>query len=247
MKTVMLNFSPKKTQGNSGYFLRLFRRIPFEHISGAGNYNLIYEKIKEADAIVVAFPLYMDAMPSHMLRFLKGLEEYAEHFPFSGKLYAIVNNGFYEGEQCEPALDMLQMFCMRTGIVWGGGLGIGGGEMLGTIKAIPAASGIVTGIMAAYQLATMLMRGTFDFSFWLSHIPWGWFIGGFIVYLMFSGGMLRQIVHMKYAVNRGEVFGNAYTHPTCCPRFFFVLLANMRWIIMAAINGTAFWKMRKRT
>lgn len=246
MKTVVLNFSPKRKQSNSGYFLKLLGVQAVEHISGIGNFQNIYKRIEDADVIVVAFPLYVDAIPSHMLAFFKELEENLKNLPVSGKLYGIANNGFYEGEQCQAALDMLRIFCMRTGLTWGGGIGIGGGEMLRAIKVIPAVSGVITGIMAIYQFIQMIVHNKFQFASWLTNIPWIWFLEGLTVYMLFSAGMLFQLFRMKAAIRKKVKYRNVYTHPTCCPRFLFEIFANMFWILLAAANGTGVWKLTKR-
>ena len=42
-------------------------------------------------------------------------------------IYGIVNCGFYEGEQAELSLKLLQNWSLKAGFVWSGGVGIGGG------------------------------------------------------------------------------------------------------------------------
>lgn len=246
MNMVMLNFSPKGEKSNSEYFLKLFSRQQTENISGMGNVQSVFDKIKDADVIVAAFPLYVDGLPSHMLAFLQGLEEYAKDKPLSGRCYGIVNNGFYEGEQCKPALDILHVFCIRTGLDWGGGIGIGGGEMLGSIRWLPLVSGAMTGLMSVYQMVFMIAADRFHVTQWIAGIPWRWFFSGVIMWLLFSGGMLLRMLQMKAAVRKGNMFLDVYTHPTFCPRFLFVIFADVFWVISAARNRTGFWNLRKR-
>ena len=50
-------------------------------------------------------------------------------------VYAIVNCGFYEGEQAALALKILENWCAKAGFVWGGGLGMGGGGAIPTLAA----------------------------------------------------------------------------------------------------------------
>ena len=38
-----------------------------------------------------------------------------------------MNCGFYEGIQAEFALDILRNWSLKTGLIWSGGIGIGGG------------------------------------------------------------------------------------------------------------------------
>ena len=42
-------------------------------------------------------------------------------------VYGIVNCGFYEGIQAEYSLKILQNWCLKTGFIWSGGIGVGGG------------------------------------------------------------------------------------------------------------------------
>ena len=38
-----------------------------------------------------------------------------------------MNCGFYEGIQAEYSLKILQNWCLKTGFIWSGGIGVGGG------------------------------------------------------------------------------------------------------------------------
>ena len=42
-------------------------------------------------------------------------------------IYGIVNCGFYLGIQAKTALEILKNWCAKTGLVYGGGIGVGGG------------------------------------------------------------------------------------------------------------------------
>lgn len=48
--------------------------------------------------------------------------------------FALINCGFYEGHQASLALEMMKNWCVNTGILWGQGIGIGGGGMLASRK-----------------------------------------------------------------------------------------------------------------
>jgi hypothetical protein len=92
--------------------------------------------------MVMVFPLYVDSIPSNVLGILLELEEFAK-----GKnvkdlvLYAIINNGFYEGSQTHIASEIVQNWCEHTGIRFGGGIGQGAGEMIGATKNRPTSKG----------------------------------------------------------------------------------------------------------
>ena len=84
------------------------------------------EALSNADAWIVAFPLYVDGVPGHLLYALRELEKAGLTNP-NRHIYGICNCGFYEGAQNEPALDVLKNWAVKCGYVWGGAVGFGGG------------------------------------------------------------------------------------------------------------------------
>ena len=84
------------------------------------------EELGRSDVWLFAFPLYLDAVPGHLLSCLVQLEKLRPVCP-EVRVYAIVNCGFYEGIQTQTAMEVLSNWCARAGFVWGGGVGVGGG------------------------------------------------------------------------------------------------------------------------
>ncbi len=147
MKIALINASPKAKGSTSGTLLEdLKNRIgqraeitePVCH--GASLPKGTPEALQSADAWVFAFPLYVDGIPSHLLSCLIQLEEAGLGDP-NVRIYGIVNCGFYEGKQGEPALEVLQNWCARTGFLWGGGVGVGGGGGLAMMPKTPPGQG----------------------------------------------------------------------------------------------------------
>ena len=103
MKTVFINGSPKKRFCASAYFLFLQRlfvggqkvtlklRTPADH-------EPILKELDDAQAVVFALPLYVDGIPSHVLRFLERMEVYCKEKGLRLCVYCIANNGFIEGK-----------------------------------------------------------------------------------------------------------------------------------------------------
>ena len=56
-------------------------------------------------------------------------------------IYTIINNGFYEEKQTNIAFEIMENWCRRSGVVFGGGIGQGAGEMIGATKNIPLCKG----------------------------------------------------------------------------------------------------------
>ena len=145
MKIALINGSPKAGKSNSGWFLE-----KLEEYLNKGHeidrYNVVKKGITDCralyqmDAIVFAFPLYIDAIPSHLFRMMAEMEKSAngEKAPF---VYTIVNNGFYEGKQNRIALDIIKNWCARAGLRYGQGIGQGAGEMMGFVDTVPLGHG----------------------------------------------------------------------------------------------------------
>ncbi len=138
MKTALINGSPKVKFSASGTLLEDLKPylgektdvMEFGFHTGAVTEEEA-ESLNQADAIVFSFPLYVDGVPGHLLSCLGDLEEASlKNINREIRIYGIVNCGFYEGIQAEPALQILENWCAKTGYVWGGGVGVGGGGAL---------------------------------------------------------------------------------------------------------------------
>lgn len=136
MKLLLIEGSPKLRRSASSILLDGLRdhledvEIDTCAVKSAADSGHAAAALTAADAVVLAFPLYVDGIPSHFLRFLTEMENVlreAEHKPL---IYALMNCGFYEGEQCAPALEMVQNWCLRSGVSFGGGLAVGAGGAL---------------------------------------------------------------------------------------------------------------------
>ena len=140
MRIMMINGSPKPKNSNSNYFLELIKEqlenteiIEYSLIK-TDNYDQIISDISEIQTIVFALPLYVDSMPSHVIRFLSYVDENYKSRLSNVKVYMISNCGFYEGKQNHISIKILKCWCKRMGFEWGQGIGIGSGEMMGSLK-----------------------------------------------------------------------------------------------------------------
>jgi hypothetical protein len=141
----MINGSQKSGESNTGIILnelnsRLGKYKIIIHILGAKPFSAeIYEEITTSDVIILAFPLYVDSVPSNVLKMLIELEEYVKGRNIV--MYTLINNGFYEGKQTHIAFEIVQNWCDHTGVRFGGGIGQGAGEMIGATKNTPISKG----------------------------------------------------------------------------------------------------------
>jgi multimeric flavodoxin WrbA len=135
-----------KTMSNStsnilgNYLLDRLKERGWETGSLTLNVNLSTDEGKKAllaavdrvDLLVLAFPLYWDALPFLVTR---AFELIADHCRMSGhnhpqRLLAIVNNGFPESYQNNLALSICRSFATSNDIIWMGGLAMGAGEAI---------------------------------------------------------------------------------------------------------------------
>jgi len=169
MTVALINASPKVKGSSSGILLGdlkeiLGSRAEIEEIClRTGKITSeIKECLMKADTWVVAFPLYVDSLPAHLLNCLKQLERMKEKHA-SLSVYGIANCGFYEGVQAAISLDILKNWCNRCGFIWSGGIGIGGGGAITSMpklkKAIKPSQGISKTARALAGMAEDICSG----------------------------------------------------------------------------------------
>lgn len=156
MKICIINGSPKASKSTSELLIEYF--MPFIRGNEIITYNacktdfseIQFSQIQSSEVLIFAFPLYIDSINSHLLRFLIELEKRG----FVNKninVYCIINNGFYEGWQNHVAADIMKNWCKTTDLTYGQTLGIGAGEMLPFLKDIPLGHGPNKNIGIALQ------------------------------------------------------------------------------------------------
>ena len=138
---VAINGSTKSKDSVSGLIISQIATITGSAVTVFQTLQLINTKnspapdmlsgILKADALLIVFPLYVDALPAPLLKLLMLLERESinagDPLP---TVYAVCNCGFYEAGHCRPALEMIENFCGSSGLKWGYGVGIGGGGFL---------------------------------------------------------------------------------------------------------------------
>jgi len=139
MKIVFINGSPKKKKSVSEKIIAsLSARMPAAHeyvyCSSSSDTGEILSAIKNADALVFAFPLYVDGLPARLVQFLdEAAKDGISDIAPGAKVYAVVNNGFYEARQNATALLIMKSFCGHSGLSWAQGAGIGAGPMISSV------------------------------------------------------------------------------------------------------------------
>ena len=244
MKTVFINGSPKKRFCASAYFLflqRLFtggKKVTLK-LRTPADHEAILKELDDAWAAVFALPLYVDGVPSHVLRFLEKMESYCREKGLRLCVYCIANNGFIEGKQNEPLMRTFENFCARAGLTWGGGVGIGGGVMLNVTR-------ILFEVRLGLLLLSVVLSGIETGNFF----PVGAFIGfgkDALYLLFFNAGLLAYLARMGRFIRRGECAGKKYTR-ILVPSFLFILFADVFFIIISIVEGGVFrgWLAKKK-
>lgn len=96
--------------------------------------------------------MYVDSLPSTVIKFLCDFEEYARKSRKRSTVYAVVNCGFYEGIQNKHAIQIIKNFCEKVKYSWRFGVGIGAGEFLRETKeVIPINSKVKLNIYESLQ------------------------------------------------------------------------------------------------
>jgi hypothetical protein len=138
-----LNGSPKPKASTSANILTaLEERLAGNEVvrlrASIGSVPDAASHLLSCDALVIAFPLYVDSIPSHVIRFLEGLEQVCASAPVARirevKLYAMINCGFMEPEHAAIAVDMVKFWCAKVGFTFGRAAAFGGGGMGLSVK-----------------------------------------------------------------------------------------------------------------
>ena len=243
MKTVFINCSPKKRFCASAYFLFLQRLFTggekvTEKLRTPADHDRILEQLRDAQAVVFGLPLYVDGVPSHVLRFLEKMEAYCKMNHLSLSVYCIANNGFIEGRQNEPLMQTFENFCARAGLSWGGGVGIGGGVMLN-----------VTRILFVVDIAMLVLNIALSVINTGSFFPkdaWISFAENAALLLYFNLGVLFYLARLGFFLRRGSFSGKKYTR-ILIPSFIFILFADIFFLIISLFEGGLFrgWLAKK--
>jgi hypothetical protein len=146
-------------------------------LSSAEAWEDVLAAIETTDLVILAAPLYVDSLPSHVIAALEritarrqGAEDRPSddahasagdvgeaRFAFSRilnrpRFVCIVNCGFPEARHNETAIRICRQFAREAGFDWAGGLALGGGEMIAG-KPLVKMGGMVRRVVAALDLA----------------------------------------------------------------------------------------------
>jgi hypothetical protein len=89
-------------------------------------------QVADSDLLILAFPLYVDSLPSGLILALEKIAENRKKTAATKhtRVLAIVNNGFPDSKQNATAISICKQFANETGYEWAGGLTLGAGPMI---------------------------------------------------------------------------------------------------------------------
>ncbi len=141
----MINCSYKGRTSNSRYFLGLLENELKKYTDAecvvknikniiTRGFEDFLRDIKDAQAIVIGAPLYVDGLPAQVVRLLEMIMERCTDQLAGKPVYVVSNLGFYEADQISHLLDIVKNWCARSGAAYGGGIAVGAGPMVRIIK-----------------------------------------------------------------------------------------------------------------
>ena len=91
----------------------------------------LVKMVEEAPDTGVCTPLYLDGLPSQVVRFMDAMRR--EYRGESKRIYVLANMGLYESRQLVNLFDAVGQWCGAMGFQYCGGLGVSAGELIGVL------------------------------------------------------------------------------------------------------------------
>ena len=145
-RTVLLNGSMRNRNGNSAKLAKqLAARLEKEVESidlkdWMKDMSGLVRKLEDAPAIVFCIPLYVDGLPSQVIRLMEKFGQ--EYRGGVKKIYVLANMGLYESSQLVNLFYAVTQWSRKMGFEYCGGLGVSAGELIGGLmEMIPFGKG----------------------------------------------------------------------------------------------------------
>jgi Multimeric flavodoxin WrbA len=120
---------------------------------------ILHNSIDNADAVILATPLYADTLHASTLEALSTIYSYRKENPSSSKplFIPIINCGFPESHQTNNAALLCKVFAEQTDFIWGNAIQIGGGEAIRSKLQAGKTGGLVVPIKKAMHIAAIAL------------------------------------------------------------------------------------------
>ena len=136
-KVILLNASMRSANGNSAKLAqKLASKLEKESEIVAlkqymGKLHELLGVLEQASAIVLCMPLYVDGLPSQLIRFMETAQR--KYRGETKRIYVLANMGLYESKQLVNLFDAVRQWCGRMDFSYCGGLGVSAGELVGVL------------------------------------------------------------------------------------------------------------------
>ena len=144
--TVLLNGSMRNRDGNSAKLAkqlaaRLDKEAEFVDLNDwMKDLPGLVKKLEDAPAIVFCIPLYVDGLPSQVIRLMETFQK--EYRGSRKKIYVLANMGLYESSQLVNLFSAVTQWSRKMDFEYCGGLGLSAGELMGGLmEMIPFGKG----------------------------------------------------------------------------------------------------------
>lgn len=248
MKSILLDCSPKKKGSTSSYLLwNLKLQLPGKKIKIKllpKNYELICQYLGDVNNLILATPIYVDGIPASVLKFFEYVENYVKEKSLNVKVYALVNCGFYEGKQTKSALSMISNWCEKCSFSFCGGIGQGAGEMIGVIRYVNPFLAVLISLIL-FIVECVKLKNNFSFGQALANTNWINAIVNIALFFVFNTFMYISIFRLGGKIRKGKPCGIIYS-TVFCPKFLFVIFADIFWIIKALFRGKTVFSLYKK-
>ncbi len=192
-KVMILSASPKKGEPSVS---ALLCELAKERFVSAGlqadivdvgkalkNSEPSFDAMRNADALLIVFPLYFFCLPGMLMRFLEDYAASAGEKRAGQKIFAIVNCGFPEPDINEEAIRVIQSFARHVGGAFGFGVAFGSGGMVLGAKDAPFMKKVMADLNSAFnRMADAVQQNTLPSADTVCigvKIPrWMYFLGG---------------------------------------------------------------------
>ena len=136
-RTVLLIGSMRGKRGNSGKLAQKLAALlptPPEILtiqSWMKDLDALAAALEDAETLVLCVPLYVDGLPSQVIRLMERFERRCHGG--AKKVYVLANMGLYESTQLVNLFEAVRQWCARMGFSYCGGLGVSAGELVGVL------------------------------------------------------------------------------------------------------------------
>ena len=132
-KVAMLNCSMRK-KNSYKLALELEKKLGKETVllnlsEFHNNHPGLAKDLEEVSDIVLCTPLYVDGLPSQLIRFLEFWGK--EYHGSSKRIYCLANMGLYESQQLKNLLSQVRQWTTAMDFSYCGSLAVGAGELVG--------------------------------------------------------------------------------------------------------------------